>query len=392
MSLEKLLVCGFSVDITNLRKEQIEREDLIEALKDNLYFEQSLKKVTELLSSYKDLKSLLTQILEEVNKIVPSISSNIALFEGKILKNVAIRGYDKFGIDEFVKNFQMNIEDYPIEKDVVLNKKPVLIKDTRKEKRWILFNETSFIKSHLIIPIVLRENVIGLLRLDSDKENAFTISDIEKLLIFANSIGITIDNLRHLERIKGVAEQIILLITKISELKDPFTAGHQKKVAEIAVKIAKKMNFSEEKIETIRYAALLHDIGKMILPIEILTKPAKLTPVEYEIIKEHPIIARELLENIDFPYPIKDIIVQHHERLNGSGYPFGLKNGEILIESKILTVADVVEAMSAHRPYRSKSKPEEIIDELVKNINILYDKEVVDALIDLYKNSELDFS
>lgn len=381
-------ICGFANNITNFKKREKERDEVINNLKDELYYQQSIKKITDILNSYRDLKTLLQVILDEVDKIVPSSSSNIALFENSKLKNMAIRGYEKYGIEDFVKNYEMNIDEFPIEKSVVLNKKPILINNTHKESKWIVLKETEFIKSHIIIPILVRDKVIGLLRLDSDKEDAFTFSDLEKLMILSNTLGIAIENNKHIERLKTTAEQVILLITKISEFKDPYTAGHQKNVSEIAVKIAEKMGLSYEQIETVKYASLLHDIGKMILPIEILTKPAKLTPVEYEIIKEHPKIGYDLIKDIEFPYPIHEIILQHHERINGSGYPYGLKGDEILLESKILAVADVIDAMSSHRPYRPAFKMEIVIDELVKNIDILYDRKVVNAYIEIYEDEK----
>ncbi|MGC9089867.1 MAG: PAS domain S-box protein [Caldisericia bacterium] len=381
-------ICGFANNITHLKRREKERDEVIISLKDEIYFQQNIKKMTDILNSSRDLKTLLQTILEEVDKLIPSTSSNIALIDGSILKNVAIRGYEKYGIEDIVKNFEMNIDNFPIEKEVIINKKPVVINDTFKDNRWIILKETEFIKSHIIMPIIVRNKVIGLLRLDYDKENAFNISDLDKLSILSNTLGIAIDNIKHIERLKTTAENVILLITKLSEYKDPYTAGHQKKVADIAVKIAQKMNLSYEQIETIRYASLLHDIGKMILPIELLTKPAKLTPVEFEIVKEHPRIGCDLIKDIDFPYPIHEIILQHHERLDGSGYPLGLKKEEILLESKILSVADVVDAMSSHRPYRPAHKMDEVIEELTQNIDILYDREVVNAYIEIYKEEK----
>lgn len=382
-------ICGFADNITELKKREEEREELIEILKQELNFQQSLRKISDYLSSYKNLKSLLRAVLEEVDKIVPSSSSNIALIQNGNLINVAARGYEKYGVSEFVDNFVMNIKDFPIEDEVVLEKKPLIINDTYKDKRWIVIKETSFIKSHLMIPIILRGEVIGLLRLDSDKENSFTKVDAEKLMLFSNSIGVAIDNIKHIERLKSVTEQIIVLVTKLSEIKDPFTSGHQKRVSEIAVKIAHKMNLTEDKVESIRFASLLHDIGKLAIPGELLTKPGKLTPIEFEIIKDHVRIGYELLKDVDFPYPIQQIILQHHERLNGSGYPNGLKNGEIMLESRILSVADVIEAMTSHRPYRPAYTIKDAIDELLKNKGILYDEDVVDAYVELFNENDL---
>ncbi|HOC53073.1 MAG TPA: PAS domain S-box protein [Caldisericia bacterium] len=382
-------ICGFAKNITPLKEREKEKEELIISLKNELYYQQSIKKISDILNSFRDLNSLFKVILDEVDRIVPSTSSNIALIEGSVLKNMAVRGYEKYGVEDFVKNFKKNINEFPLLKEVILNKKPIIINDTYKNDRWVILKETKFIKSHMIIPIIVGDEVIGVLGLDYDKENVFSVSDMEKLTILSNTLGITIDNIRLIEKLQETSEQVILLITKISEFRDPYTTGHQKNVAEIAVKIAQKMKLSYEQIELIRYASLLHDVGKMLLPIELLMKPAKLSSIEFEIIKEHTKIGYNLIKDIDFPYPIKEIILQHHERLDGSGYPSGLKKDEIIFEAKIVSVADVIDAMSSHRPYRPAHKMDDVIDELVKNADILYDKDVVNAFIETYneKNS-----
>lgn len=379
-------ICGFANNITQLKKREYEISEVVNSLKEELNYQQNIKKLTDILNSYQDLKSLLQAILDEIDKIVPSSCSNIALIEDSKLKNVAVRGYEKFGVENFVKKFIMDINKFPIEREVLLNKKPVLINDTHKNGRWIIFKETEYIKSHLIIPILAKDKVIGLLRLDSEKENDFTISDLEKLMILSNTLGIAIENIKYIERLKTTTDQVMLLITKISEYKDLYTLGHQKNVSEIAVKIAKKMGLSYEKIEIVKYASLVHDVGKILLPIEILTKPAKLTDVEYELVKEHSTLGYNLLKDIEFPYPIAEIVLQHHERLDGSGYPNGLKKDEILLEAKIISVADSAEAMSSDRPYRPKFKIEDVVNELKRNIDILYDREIVNAYIEVLKD------
>jgi len=144
----------------------------------------------------------------------------------------------------------------------------------------------------------------------------------------------------------------IQALTKIIEKRDPYTAGHQQKVSELAYKIACKMNLTFDQTECIRVAGLLHDIGKTSIPIEILCKPGQINKYEYDIIKTHVISGYEILKDIDLPWPVAEIVLQHHERLDGSGYPNQLTSEEILIEAKILGVADVIEAMTSHRPYR----------------------------------------
>jgi len=147
-------------------------------------------------------------------------------------------------------------------------------------------------------------------------------------------------------------EDSISAISLVTEARDAYTAGHQRRVTKLAVAIAKEMGFPKDRVEGIKIAALIHDVGKINLPAEILSKPGKLSEIEFGLIKNHPQKGYEILKTIDFPWPVAEIVLQHHEKMNGSGYPRGLKRDEILLEAKIICVADVVEAMSSHRPYR----------------------------------------
>jgi putative nucleotidyltransferase with HDIG domain len=164
------------------------------------------------------------------------------------------------------------------------------------------------------------------------------------------------------------------------EIRDPYAAGHQKRVADLARTIAIHLKLPKNKINGLYMAALIHDIGKISVPFEILSKPGKLTNIEYEFFKMHPKTAYRILRDIDFPWPIADIILQHHERLNGSGYPYGLKGDEIMTEAKILGVADMIEAMVTPRIYRSSYLSiEDALNEIQNQKGILYDSDVVDA-------------
>jgi len=193
-----------------------------------------------------------------------------------------------------------------------------------------------------------------------------------------------ISQLKKIEQeLKKSFEGTIQIISDLLEVKDAYTKGHEIRVAQLAVEIGKKFKLSEEKLKGLEVAARIHDLGKIIVPPEILSKPTELTELEFSYIKKHPSVGYKLLKGIEFPWPISDMIHQHHERLDGSGYPQGLKEDEIMQEAKILAVADVLEAMSSHRPYRKalgiKAAKEEIIDKK----GLLYDSEVVDACIDI---------
>ena len=165
----------------------------------------------------------------------------------------------------------------------------------------------------------------------------------------------------------------------------------QERVAELAVAIAKEMGLPERRLTGIRIAGLLHDMGKISIPAEILTKPTQLSEIELALVKTHPQVAYEVLREIDFPWPVAEIIYQHHERWDGSGYPRGLKDDEILLEARILAVADVVEAMSSHRPYRPAYSIEEALEELTRNKGKLYDPEVVAACVRVFKEKKFIF-
>jgi putative nucleotidyltransferase with HDIG domain len=186
-------------------------------------------------------------------------------------------------------------------------------------------------------------------------------------------------------------EATIYTISKIIETRDPYTAGHQNIVSQFAVAIAQEMKLPEDKIEGMRIAALVHDIGKISIPAEILSKPSKLNEMEFSLIKNHPKTGYDILKTIDFPWPVAKIVLQHHEKIDGSGYPQGLKGEKILLEAKIMAVADVVEAMFSHRPYRPSLGIDKALKEISQNKGILYDPEVVHACLKLFKEKEFKF-
>jgi putative two-component system response regulator len=189
--------------------------------------------------------------------------------------------------------------------------------------------------------------------------------------------------LRKTENTRTIFEEIIQAMASTVELRDPYTAGHQRRVTQLAVAIANQMCLTGEQVCGLRLASLVHDIGKTKIPVEILTTPLKLTGAEYSIIKTHPTVAYEILKTIDFPLPIAKIVYQHHERIDGSGYPEGVTGEAIILESKILAVADVVEAMSSYRPYRPAIGMDKALEEISDNKGNLYDPGVVDACIEI---------
>ena len=189
-----------------------------------------------------------------------------------------------------------------------------------------------------------------------------------------------------LERLRNALGGTVRALASVVETRDPYTAGHQRHVADLARAIAGEMNLSANQIEGLRVAAIIHDIGKISVPAEILTKPGKLTDLEFSMIKIHTQSGYNILKDIDFPWPVARMVYEHHERMNGSGYPSNLKGNEILLEARILAVSDVVESMASHRPYRASLGIETALEEIEKNKGILYDDSVADACLRLFRH------
>jgi putative nucleotidyltransferase with HDIG domain len=246
------------------------------------------------------------------------------------------------------------------------------------------------IKQSLSKVEVLADNK-RLLEMVKDKNKELTVlnkSLEKKALEKANDLMIQTEKLKEsYKKSQLILDGIVRTLSKIIETRDPYTAGHEDQVAKIACKIAREMKLPDDQISFIHIAATLHDIGKISVPSEILTKPSILSNLEREIIKTHCKVANDVLKNIDFPYPVAEIIYQHHERMDGSGYPRGLKGNEIAIEARIIGVADVIDAMASYRPYRPALGVQAAIDEIVKNKGVMYDPEVVDACLNVYKRS-----
>jgi PAS domain S-box-containing protein len=196
---------------------------------------------------------------------------------------------------------------------------------------------------------------------------------------------------KSMERLQKAINGIIHAMVLAVEARDPFTAGHQRRVAQLAGAMAAEMNLPATQIEGINMAAAIHDIGKISVPADILSKPAVLNEIEYMMVKIHPEAGYKILKDIEFPWPIASIVLQHHERLDGSGYPDGIRGEEILLESRIVSLADVVEAIASHRPYRPAFGINIAIEEISRKSGILYDPDAVDACLRLFNEKGFKF-
>lgn len=227
-------------------------------------------------------------------------------------------------------------------------------------------------------PIELR--VSALLDPDGHRVGAVLVfRDITERLRSEDALRHSVENLRRMLR------QTVSALTTASEKRDPYTAGHQARVAELALALGTRLGLPADRLEGLHIAGLLHDIGKIHIPAEILAKPSMLSDLEMGIIRTHSSVGHDILKGIEFPWPVADIALQHHERLDGSGYPSGISGEALLPETRILTVADVVDAMSSHRPYRAALGTEAALGEITEGRGTRYQPEVVDACITLFR-------
>lgn len=252
--------------------------------------------------------------------------------------------------------------------------------------------------SSVAVPLKHEEEIVGVLCVYSDKKYAFGEEEIDFLKEVANDITVGIKSLwlerelkRSVDNLRKGLNGTIEAVSLMAEVRDYYTSGHQKRVAQLSCAIANEMGMTEDQIEGVRISALLHDIGKIIVPSDILSKPTKLTDYEFNNIKAHVQVGYDILKGLEFPWPVAKVVLQHHEKLNGAGYPSGLKGDEIIKEARILVVSDVVEAMMNHRPYRPALGMDKALEEILQNKGVLYDTDVVNACVNLFKKKGFQF-
>ena len=193
------------------------------------------------------------------------------------------------------------------------------------------------------------------------------------------------------QKLRRTMKGTIYAMALIVEIRDPYTAGHQRKVTSLGCAIAKEMSLSEDEIEGIRLTGAIHDVGRTYIPVEILSKPGRLTDIEFAMVRTHPKVGYDILKMVEFPWPIAQVVLQHHERMDGSGYPQGLSGKDIMLEARIIAVADVIEAMASKRPYRPAHSIDKALEEISQNKGVLYDSKVVDACLKLFTEKGFKF-
>ena len=285
---------------------------------------------------------------------------------------------------------------------------PMVNENTRENPNIILWREEMLkrnFNSSVALPLIYGEDVLGVLTIYAEKTEAFDKSEIDRLMGLANDLTYGICALRtrierieagkeielHVDKLQKALSGTINVVASTVEVRDPYTAGHQRRVATLAQAIAKEMDLPGHQVEGIYMAGVVHDLGKIYVPAEILSKPSGLNDIEFNLIRTHSQVGYDLLKTIDFPWPIAQIVYQHHERLDGSGYPRGLSAEQILIEAKIICVADVVEAMASHRPYRPARGVKTALKHIEEESGNLYDSQAVNICLQLFAEKGFQF-
>jgi len=243
----------------------------------------------------------------------------------------------------------------------------------------------------LVLPLSKQGQIIGALSIYSDEIGTFGPQSVALLQELADDLTYGIASLRDAARLSRSLEATIGALATMSEIRDPYTAGHQCRVGALSAAVAVDLGLSDHVVSGIRVAGELHDVGKIAVPSEILSRPVKLTVAEMELVKCHPRSGFDIVRGIDFPWPVAEMVLQHHERLDGSGYPLGLRGDQVLQGSRILAVADTVEAMSNHRPYRPALGLDLALAEITAGAGLHYDPDVVDACVALFEEGRFGF-
>lgn len=381
------------MELKILIKEQI---DKLNSLIDSIIIaeEEKKAKIKDLVSMQRIIRGIneLLMIEKHEETLFESICDLLTTYNNIKIAFIAFLNGNK---DQFSKLYIKGDEKLVKLHEFSVNNKvftPFKTKEVFLDNKFMdkIFNEE--IKSVASVPIFYDSDLVGILAVFSSKESFF----FEEILMFlkeiSGNISLAIRDIKQrnkidelLNRVKKALFDLSISISKLVELKDPQTINHGLNVGNLAVKIGEKLNLDKERLELLYIASILHDIGKIVVPTEILNKPSKLTNVEYDLVKLHPQIAYDYLKDVKLPLPIGEIVLQHHERENGSGYPNGLKKDEILLEAKIIGVAEVVHAMCSFKPYRPAYKLEEALNYIKKESGNLFNKEVADACIEVFK-------
>lgn len=314
---------------------------------------------------------------------------------------------------DYVRGIRLSWGDGPLGQGptgmAIRNGTPVVTRDIQNSPAYFPWREAAVrfgYTSSIALPLACDNTTIGALNVYSDDVDAFDENEVSLLSEIAENISFGIVAIRTRQDRRRAQEElyrswktlrttlsgIVRAMAAVTELRDPYTAGHQERVGQLAEAIARELGLSDACMEGVSIAGRVHDLGKVYVPIQILSKPSLLTSVEYSLVKVHSEAGYEVLKNIEFPWPVAQAVLQHHERVDGSGYPAGVKGPDILLQARIIAVADTVEAMSNARPYRPAPGLKEALREILDKGGRLYDRDVAEACVRLFRTGSFTFS
>lgn len=343
-----------------------------------------------------DLKDLLGTIHQDLSAIVNTKNFSIALYD---------RESKTFSLP-YYRDQKEQLETFPAGKTLtayVLKNEKALLATSEEIHRLIQLGEVEAVgtppKVWLGVPIKIGQEIGAVLAVQSySDERAYDEKDLEILEFLSAQIGLSIQHKQAQEETKHsfqkslkILQSTVDALASSVEMRDPYTIGHQRRVTQLACAIAEELGLSEEEIEGLHMAGLVHDIGKVTVPADILIKPGQLTLKEFDMIKTHPQVGYDILKPIEFPWPVAEMVLQHHERMDGSGYPNGLVGEETLLPARILAVADVVEGMVSHRSYRQAPGLKRALEEIAQHKGTSYDPQVVDVCLKLFREKRFKF-
>jgi PAS domain S-box-containing protein/putative nucleotidyltransferase with HDIG domain len=382
--------------------------------------EQKLGRVTRALKTLSLCNEALvraveeTALLQDICRIIVEVGGYRMAWvgyarqdEGKSVEPIAHKGFEKGYMQTLMVTWADTERGRGPAGIAIRTGKPSFTRDIQSDPRFAPWREEALKRgfaSVLALPLKDTE-AFGVLAIYASEPNAFDEDESKLLEELASDISFGIKALRtsaarqqaeaqlreSLERVRKTMVEVVQAMALTVEIRDPYTGGHQRRVTQLALAIAQELGLDENRIEGLRVAGFLHDIGKIAVPAEILSKPGKLNEYEFSIVQAHARVGYEILTMVSFPWPVAQIVLQHHEKLDGSGYSQGLHEADILQEAKILLVADVVEAMASHRPYRPALGIEKALEEITKNKGVLYDPESVEACVRLFTEKGYQF-
>ncbi|MBC8492715.1 MAG: GAF domain-containing protein, partial [Chloroflexi bacterium] len=370
---------------------------------------EALREIDIAISSTLDLTEVLDIILKELGRVIPYHSAGIFLLSDGTAKLTAGRGFPDM---ERALQISFPAKEDPLTHELLQEGHPLVLADAQADERFRARGGTEYVRSWVGVPLIAKERAVGFLTIDHREPGVYDEESADMAQAFGSQVAIAIENARLYDeaqrelaernraeeelrqsyvRLERTLEGTVNTLVSAIEIRDPYTAGHQRQATQLACAVAREMGLPGEQVEGLRMAGLIHDIGKISIPAEVLSKPGQLSELEWSMIKAHPQVGYDILKTVEFPWPVAQIVLQHHERMDGSGYPQGLSGEELLLEARILAVADVVEAMASHRPYRPALGMDRALEEISQNRGVLYDPEVVDACLKLFIEKAFKF-